>query len=94
MKINFSETFLKKLYQQIDYIAEDKPQAAKKFRVEIFKEIKKISKMPYQYRKSIYSENEDNVRDLIYKGYIIIFKISTDKNVIEILEFIKYLERP
>ena len=42
--------------------------------------------MPYKYRKSIYY-NDYSIRDLIYKGYIITYKIETDK--ILILEIIK-----
>jgi hypothetical protein len=47
--------------------------------------------MPYAYRKSIYF-NDKNIRDLIFKGYTIVFRITENK--IEIFGFVKYQEKP
>ncbi len=47
--------------------------------------------MPYAYRKSIYF-NDKNIRDLIFKGYTIVFLITENK--IEIYGFVKYQEKP
>ena len=41
--------------------------------------------MPKKYRKSYYYHNDDNTRDMIFKGYTIIYKIYDDYiNIIEI----------
>ena len=39
---------------------------------------------PLKYKPSIYFQNE-NVRDMTYKGYTIIYKVSFQKNTIGIL---------
>jgi len=89
MKIKFSAAFRKKLSHQIHFIAKDKPTAARNFKNNLFQEIKKIPDSPYSYRKSIFFEN-DQIRDLIFKGYIITFRINTNDAVIEVFGFYKY----
>lgn len=89
MKIKFSASFRKKLSHQIQYISQDKPKAARNFKNDLFQEIKKIPHSPYSYRKSIFFEN-DQIRDLIFKGYIITFRINTTYAVIEVFGFYKY----
>ena len=93
MKIKINESFVLKLSQQVDYIAKYSPARARKFKNDIIKEIKNIIPNPYKHRKSIYFENE-NIRDLIYKGYTIIFYINTKEQAIEIFGFVKYQENP
>lgn len=91
IKIVFKETFLTRLSRQVDYIAKDSPARATKFKNKLLKEIRKIPNRPYSYRKSIYFEKEE-IRDLIIKGYTIVFRI-TDKRI-EIFGFVKYQNRP
>jgi len=87
MKIIFKESFLKRLEKQIEYISLDSAKRARKFKNDLLKRIKEIPIHPYKYRKSIYFENA-NIRDLIFKGYIIVFRIND--NQIEIFGFVKY----
>ena len=89
MKIKVSENFRIRLAKQVRYIAEDKPTAARKFRKDILSEIRYITKFPYSYRKSIFFDNEE-IRDLIYKGYTVTFRIKKEEEVIEVLGFYKY----
>ena len=51
----------------------------------------KIPSNPYQYRKSIYFENE-SIRDLIFKGYTVVFRITAER--IEVFGFVKYQKEP
>lgn len=53
--------------------------------------IKAIPGNPFKHRKSIYFENQ-NIRDLIFKGYTVVFRIS--ENQIEIFGFVKYQKDP
>jgi len=53
--------------------------------------IKEIPANPYRYRKSIYFE-EESIRDLIFKGYTIVFRIA--KEHIEVFGFVKYQNEP
>ncbi|MFK7032972.1 hypothetical protein [Flavobacterium oreochromis] len=62
MKIEISFEFYELLNEQVAYIAKDKPQAARKFKIDLIKSIKKDLKNPYSYKKSIYFDNE-NIRD-------------------------------
>ncbi len=58
----------------LENIAKDKISAMQKFRKELNIQINNIPNMPYKYRKSIYFE-EENTRDMIYKGYTIVYEI-------------------
>ncbi|OBQ51769.1 type II toxin-antitoxin system RelE/ParE family toxin [Tamlana sp. s12] len=91
MKIIYKDTFVQRLEKQLKYIAKNNPKSARKLKSELIKRIKTIPENPYLYRKSIYFENE-SVRDLIYKGYTIVFRIN--ENQIEIFGFTRYQEEP
>ncbi len=91
MKILFKESFLKRLENQIEYISLDSPKRARKFKNDLLNRIKEIPDNPYKYRKSIYFENQ-NIRDLIFKGYTVVFRIN--ENQIEIFGFVKYQKNP
>ncbi len=77
MKIRFEEQFVKSLAQKIDYIAIDNPSASVKFKNDILQKCKDVANMPFKYRKSIYHEDE-NVRDLIHKGYTAVYMVEED----------------
>ena len=49
--------------------------------------------MPYANRKSIFFDRED-VRDLIFKGYIVVYKVDGEKGVITVFGFTKYRNDP
>lgn len=49
--------------------------------------------MPYSIRKSVFFDRND-IRDLIYKGYIIVYKISEDEKSTEVFGFVKWEENP
>lgn len=89
MKIKITASFRDKLNNQINYIAQDKPSAARKFKSELLSHINNLSRMPYQNRKSIFFERED-IRDIVFKGYIIVYKINQDENTIEVFGFSKW----
>ena len=57
MVINQQIKFKDNLKQIIEYIARDNLNAAKKFRKDLFINIKDIPDMPKKYRKSEYYEN-------------------------------------
>jgi hypothetical protein len=55
--------------------------------------IKKIPEVPYSNRKSIFFDRND-IHDLIYKGYIIVYKINEVEKSIEVFGFVKWNENP
>ena len=93
MKIKITKDFKEKLANQVEFIAKDKPSAARKFKNELIKRIKDIPKMPLKHRKSIFFENE-NIRDLIFKGYTVVYRIKENEKIIEVFGLTKYKEDP
>ena len=93
MKVKIAAIFYKKFLKQIDYISNDKPVAARKFKSDILEKLKELPLMPYKNRKSVFYE-EDNIRDLIFKGYIIVYRVNDEDKEIEVFGFIKYIEKP
>ena len=89
MKISFTDGFVDSLLDQVDYIAKDKPRAARKFKNDLLKNILKDLKQPFNYRKSIYFE-EEVIRDYLFKGYTIVYKIDIEKRTILVFGLIKY----
>ncbi|MDY0320455.1 MAG: type II toxin-antitoxin system RelE/ParE family toxin [Arcobacteraceae bacterium] len=89
MKIIKDSQYTKALCNIIRYIAQDKLTAAKNFESNLNHKIKKIPHFPYKHRKSFYFQ-DDTYRDLIYKGYTVIYKIQTD--TIIILDIFKWTD--
>ena len=55
-----------------------------KFKNELKEAINLLPDHPFKYRKSIYFDNE-NIRDMIYKKYTMIYRVKPRKNEIDIL---------
>ncbi len=91
MKIVFKDTFVNRLASQLEYIAFDSPERARKFKSDLFVRIKEIPNNPFRFRKSIYFKDE-NIRDLVFKGYTIVFRIN--ENSIEVFGFVKFQNKP
>ena len=49
--------------------------------------------MPYKNRKSIFF-NRNDIRDLVYKGYITVYKINQTEHSIEVFGFTKFENNP
>ena len=84
MIIIYKPTFFKQLKQIIEYIAQDKPSASMKFKNELKERINLIPDNPIMYRQSKYFEDK-NIRDMVHKGYTIIYRVRPMKKEIEIL---------
>ena len=89
MKLRILKSFRDKLNKQVEYIAKDKPGAARKFKTDVLKRIKEIPSMPFACRRSIFFDWED-IRDLIYKGYIVVYKVDETEDIITVIGFSKY----
>lgn len=80
-----------RLETQLEYISLDSPSRAGKFKNELLKRIAKAKRNPWQFRKSVYFD-DPNVRDLIFKGYTVVFRIN--QNTIEVFGFLKFQKFP
>lgn len=89
MKILYSEKFNMDLKSILDFISEDSKKNAKQFAKDLREIINQIPPFLYKYRQSIYFDNI-SIRDCIFKGYAIPYKIS--KNSITLLGITKYKE--
>jgi len=83
MKIVESNLFKEKLREITLTIKKDKPSAAVKFAKDLKKQINTLTNMPYKYRQSQYNDNP-NIRDMIFKGYTIIYKVDKEIIILEI----------
>lgn len=81
MNIVFTENFEVRLKAILDFIALHSVSRAVLFHDELYVKITKIPQMPYSFRKNQLLNNE-NVRDMIYKGYVVAFKITPESIII------------
>ena len=77
MKFDFKEPFNKGLDNIVSFISLDSSQRALRFQNELMEKIYGLDFMPKRCRKSTLT-NDESIRDLIFKGYIIVFKIEND----------------
>lgn len=84
MQIEYSVRFENELFEIYSFIAEDSINRADIFAASIKQNIEKIPNMPYKHRRSIKS-NDKQVRDMIFMGYVVVYRINEAKNRIEII---------
>ncbi len=87
MKIRFAPSFINVLSKQVEYISRDKPQAGRKFKNELLGECKNLVDNPFRCRKSIHY-NDEKIRDLVFKGYTIIYEVSNE--IVSVFALTKY----
>lgn len=87
MQLERSEKFAEDLESILIYIAKDSKPSAHQFVNELYKTLYSIEPYLYKYRKSIYFDDE-TIRDCIFKGYVIPYKIFESKIVL--LGMMKY----
>jgi plasmid stabilization system protein ParE len=90
MRIEKKPKFVKQLVSVLTCISKDKMGAALKFERELNATVNDLVDFPLKYRKSNYFDDEA-YRDLVYKGYTIVYKVETDK--ILILDIFKWQNR-
>ncbi len=72
------------MFQILDYIAQDKLSASENFLNELDKLINNLPNFPFKFKKSEYFEDE-NIRDMAYKGYTVIYRVDEAKSTIDIV---------
>lgn len=89
LEIIRDKEFSTSLEEITKYIALDSKNRAKNFVLELFIKIENIQHYPFKYRKSLYFDNEF-MRDMIFKGYTIVYFIDEINKKIVLLEIFKY----
>jgi plasmid stabilization system protein ParE len=89
MEVKISSRFSEKLEHQVEYIALDKPKAAIKFQKELIAKIQDLGKFPYRCKTSSRFDDEF-VRELVFKGYSIFYRIDEAEHSLTVFGFTKY----
>lgn len=89
MRILYKESFVSEITSIWDFISLDSKDRANIFINEVQEKIQDIPSFPYMNRKSIYFD-DDKIRDMIHKGYIIVYKIDNSNQSITIVGINKY----
>ncbi len=84
MKIIESKQFKDELRVIAFYIKKDKLSASLSFVTLLKKKIRDLKDFPYQYKTSIYFDNEE-MRDMVYMGYTIVYEVNQEQNTLELL---------
>ncbi|MDK9693773.1 MAG: type II toxin-antitoxin system RelE/ParE family toxin [Sulfurimonas sp.] len=84
MKIIYQPKFINSFNQIWDYISLDSRNRANQFKKEVKEKIEDLENMPFKFRQSIYFQDE-NIRDLIFKGYTIVYRVDAIKEIITII---------
>lgn len=91
MHIVKSDKFLAQLAVILRFIALDSPNHARIFKQALAKKVMEVDHFPYKYRASIYFESQE-IRDLIFKGYVIPYYIDNLNDEIILIGIAKYKE--
>ena len=89
MQIIKDELFKENLKTVLKYIAQDSKTKASKFNKQLSVQVNKLDNMPFKFRQSNYYE-DNNIRDLIFKGYTIPYLVDEEKELIVVLDIFKY----
>ena len=84
MKIIQTARFLEELEEILFFIAQDSITIAFNLQDEIESQLQNLSYLPYKCRCSTKSSDE-NIRDLVFHGYVIPYRINILKGQIEII---------
>ena len=89
MKIKLTIEFNYDLNDIVDFISKDKPLAARKFKIDLIKKLNSDLLNPFQFKKSIYFEDE-NIRDYVFKGYKVVIKVDTELETVSVVAILKH----
>ena len=92
MIVEKGESFERGLDAILDYITEDSLNRAIVFVNALEEKLDALPHMPYKFRHSIYF-NDENIRDFIFKGYVIPYLIDEKNRKIIMLGIVKYREK-
>ena len=87
-KIIFSKRFSQELDEILDFIATSNPNQAATFQSELFAKISSLDTMPYRCRKNFVADDE-NIRDMVFRGYVVVFGVNEKALSVEILGIYK-----
>jgi len=84
--------YLTALKVMILFISKDSKNRAIEFKSQLDKQINNLVNFPYKFIQSKNHEDE-NVRDMVFKGYTITYFIENEKDRISILDIYKWIDK-
>ena len=90
MQIIYEKQFKEALLDISQFIARDKKSAAVDFKKRLKLAIEYLKENSKMYKQSRYFEDDD-YRDMTFKGYTIIYKV--EDKTIKILDILKWIDR-
>jgi plasmid stabilization system protein ParE len=84
MYVDTSLRYEVELNKILDFIGENNPMNALNFAKKLEVRINALPHFPYKYRRS-QKVNDENIRDLVFMGYVIPYRVNSVKERIEIL---------
>jgi mRNA-degrading endonuclease RelE of RelBE toxin-antitoxin system len=85
VKIVQTHSFKTKLNEITNYIKKDKQSAAVHFTKKLKQQVLDLKIFPLKYKQSLYFDNE-NIRDMTYSGYTIVYEVIQKENIIYVLD--------
>ncbi len=92
MKILRKKEYTTALKIIIKYISKDSKNRALHFKNQLDKQINNLDNFPYKFRQSRL-HSDDNVRDMTFKGYSVIYFVEEDKDRISVIDIFKWIEK-
>jgi len=76
----------------MSFIAKDSKNRALNFKSQLDNKINNLVNFPYKFKESR-NHTDENVRDMIFKGYTITYLVEDEKNRISILDIYKWVDK-
>jgi addiction module RelE/StbE family toxin len=85
MKIEWSPRAERELTQLRDYIAQDSPFYARQFTEQMILAVERLVSMPRSGRMVPEAGHQDTIREVIFQGYRIVYRIKDEKQLLQIV---------
>ena len=92
MYIVRKQEYLSALKIILSFIAKDSKSRALNFKSQLDNKINNLINFPYKFKQSK-NYDDENVRDMTFKGYTITYLIENDKDRISILDIYKWVNK-
>lgn len=85
MKIEWSPRAERELTQLRDYIAQDSPFYARQFTERLILAVERLTTLPRSGRTVPEAGHQDAIREVLYQGYRLIYRIRDDQQLVQIV---------
>jgi plasmid stabilization system protein ParE len=76
----------------VSFISKDSRNRALNFKRQLDNKINNLVNFPYKFKQSK-NHNDEDVRDMTFKGYTITYFIENEKNRMSILDIYKWIDK-